>query len=203
MSHWRIHSGSEQVRMKPKNQAGSRAELAVPEDDKMSKIVDEVDRFFKSVHADIEDWKFSMEDYGDGTRIFVRFQIHFDQSVVSRNPKTSKETGRSQGETTAHRDMITVHGGRVEPEGREDMAVLPDPEGAGAAQRADLDLASFVDLWRRKRDSSLHGEYHKKGAPHVDAQPEGNGRKRTRDDVSPDGNDERTHEEPKVPDART
>src|SRR5579863_6911100 len=52
------------------------------DDEKMHQIVDEVDRFFKAVHADIEDWKFSMEDYGDGPRIFVRFQIHVNKSGV-------------------------------------------------------------------------------------------------------------------------
>jgi hypothetical protein len=159
--------------MKPKNQASSVTELGVREDEKMYKIVDEVDRFFKSVHADIEDWKFSMEDYGDGTRIFVRFQIHFDQSVVTPNPKASKEKGSSRGETTDRRDVSSVRELGSEPVGQKDTEPVHGSDGTGATRRADLDLASFVNLWRRKRESSVHGEFHKKGAPYVDARPDG------------------------------
>ncbi len=72
--------------MKPKKGTGSVTELAGRGKQKMVTIVDEVDRFFKSVHADIEDWKFSMEDYGDGTRIFVRFQVHINRSEDSPSP---------------------------------------------------------------------------------------------------------------------
>jgi hypothetical protein len=38
-------------------------------------IVREVDNFLESINAEIEDWKFSMAEYKDGTRIFVRFQV--------------------------------------------------------------------------------------------------------------------------------
>ena len=38
-------------------------------------IVNEIDMFLESLNAEIEDWKFSMEEYKDGTRIFARFQI--------------------------------------------------------------------------------------------------------------------------------
>jgi hypothetical protein len=38
-------------------------------------IVNEIDMFLDSLNAEIEDWKFSMEEYKDGTRIFARFQI--------------------------------------------------------------------------------------------------------------------------------
>jgi hypothetical protein len=27
------------------------------------------------LNAELEDWKISMEEYGDGTRVFARFQI--------------------------------------------------------------------------------------------------------------------------------
>lgn len=39
------------------------------------RIVDEVDRFFDSLNAEVEDWKLSMEEFSDGTRIFARVQI--------------------------------------------------------------------------------------------------------------------------------
>lgn len=38
-------------------------------------IVEAVDGFFDQVNAELEDWKFSMEEHRDGTRIFARFQI--------------------------------------------------------------------------------------------------------------------------------
>jgi len=41
----------------------------------VEKIVDEIDKFFDSLNAEMEDWKVSMEEYPDGTRIFARFQI--------------------------------------------------------------------------------------------------------------------------------
>jgi hypothetical protein len=41
----------------------------------VEKIAESVDKFFENLHLEIEDWKFSMEEFSDGTRIFVRFQI--------------------------------------------------------------------------------------------------------------------------------
>jgi hypothetical protein len=38
-------------------------------------IVDTLDKFFENLHLEVEDWKISMEEFQDGTRIFVRFQI--------------------------------------------------------------------------------------------------------------------------------
>jgi len=39
------------------------------------KIVDEMDKFLANLNAEIEDWKVSMEEFSDGTRIFARLQI--------------------------------------------------------------------------------------------------------------------------------
>lgn len=39
------------------------------------RLVDEMERFFDSLNAEIEDWKISMEEYKDGTRVFARVQI--------------------------------------------------------------------------------------------------------------------------------
>jgi hypothetical protein len=41
----------------------------------VERLVDEVDRFFGSLNAEIEGWKFVMEEFEDGTRILARFQI--------------------------------------------------------------------------------------------------------------------------------
>jgi hypothetical protein len=38
-------------------------------------LVDEMDRFFDTLNAEIEGWKFVMEEFEDGTRILARFQI--------------------------------------------------------------------------------------------------------------------------------
>jgi len=38
-------------------------------------LVEEMDRFFDSLNAEIEGWKFVMEEFEDGTRILARFQI--------------------------------------------------------------------------------------------------------------------------------
>ncbi|MBM4237269.1 MAG: hypothetical protein FJ151_02150 [Euryarchaeota archaeon] len=39
------------------------------------RIVNEVDDFLNSLNAEIEDWKISMEEFSDGTRVFARVQI--------------------------------------------------------------------------------------------------------------------------------
>lgn len=38
-------------------------------------IVNELDKFLENLSAEIEDWKFSMGEYKDGTRVFVRVQV--------------------------------------------------------------------------------------------------------------------------------
>jgi hypothetical protein len=184
---------------KAKKGVSSITELAGAEDEKMHKIVDEVDRFFKSVHADIEDWKFSMEDYGDGTRIFVRFQIHINNPGVAPDASRSKVRALSPGETKARAVVDPpVPGGRTLPDGREVTEDVHKPDGTGAARQADLDLASFVEVWRAKQDSTQGVEYHKEGAPYVDAGSEWKGHKRRSDEASPDAAGEPTDENPKA-----
>ncbi|MCE5295760.1 MAG: hypothetical protein LLG16_01465 [Euryarchaeota archaeon] len=41
----------------------------------VEKIVDEIDKFLSTINAEMEDWKVSMEEYSDGTRIYARFQV--------------------------------------------------------------------------------------------------------------------------------
>ena len=39
------------------------------------KLVETVDKFFDNIQLEMEDWKLTMEEYKDGTRIFLRFQF--------------------------------------------------------------------------------------------------------------------------------
>jgi alpha-D-ribose 1-methylphosphonate 5-triphosphate synthase subunit PhnL len=38
-------------------------------------IIGTIHQFFENLDLDIEDWKVSMEEFRDGTRLFVRFQV--------------------------------------------------------------------------------------------------------------------------------
>jgi hypothetical protein len=38
-------------------------------------IIDSIEKFFENLNLEMEDWKVSMEEFQDGTRIFIRFQI--------------------------------------------------------------------------------------------------------------------------------
>jgi hypothetical protein len=39
-------------------------------------LTEAIGKLFENLNIGIEDWKISMEESRDGTRIFVRFQIH-------------------------------------------------------------------------------------------------------------------------------
>jgi len=41
----------------------------------VDRIVGELDEFLDKLNAEVEDWKFSMEEFRDGTRIYGRFQM--------------------------------------------------------------------------------------------------------------------------------
>jgi hypothetical protein len=182
--------------LRSKKSPGAIAELAGADDAKIHNIMDEVDRFFKSVHADIEDWKFSMEDYGDGTRIFVRFQIHINNSGTS--PSRGGASAPAPSRTSAHQSSIGVTvapGGRTLPDGRVVTEDLHVPDATGSARRADQDLASFVEVWRGKQENKIGGEFHKPGAPYVDAKSEWKGHTRTTDEVAPRAGGKRNHED--------
>jgi hypothetical protein len=149
------------------------------EDEKMHKIVDEVDRFFQSVHADIEDWKFSMEDYGDGTRVFVRFQIHINTPGSPVPRSGSKEKPLSTGTAGDRSVSRAVSGGKADVAASAPTEDTHEPDRPGTTSRADSDLASFVQLWRNKRNSNQGSSYHKEGAPYLDDGSEWKGRKRS------------------------
>ena len=61
--------------MGKKEKISSVLQLVGGRPENVEKIVEELDKFFENLNAEIEDWKFSMEEFQDGTRIFARFQI--------------------------------------------------------------------------------------------------------------------------------
>jgi hypothetical protein len=61
--------------MGKKQKISSVLQLVGGKAENVEKIVEEMDKFFDNLNAEIEDWKFSMEEFRDGTRIFARFQI--------------------------------------------------------------------------------------------------------------------------------
>jgi hypothetical protein len=61
--------------MSDKEKIASALRLINGKKENVEKIAETVDKFFEGLHLEIEDWKFSMEEFSDGTRIFVRFQI--------------------------------------------------------------------------------------------------------------------------------
>jgi hypothetical protein len=61
--------------MGKKEKVASILRLVGGKTENVDRIVDEIDKFLDNLNAEIEDWKISMEEYSDGTRIFARFQI--------------------------------------------------------------------------------------------------------------------------------
>jgi len=61
--------------MSKKERVSSVLRLVGGRSENVEAIVEEMDRFFDNINARVEDWKFSMEDTPDGTRIFARFQV--------------------------------------------------------------------------------------------------------------------------------
>jgi hypothetical protein len=164
--------------MKSRKPASSPDAPEGREDEKLQRIVEEVDLFFKSVHADIEDWKFSIEDHGDGTRIFVRFQIHINSNGVSPAVGTASVVPSTSDEVKEAANAAPGPGSRAYPRALEAAGGAIEKEGSAAESRADLDLASFVELWKRKRATSPVLEFHKEGAPHLEAGPRSKSPKR-------------------------
>jgi len=70
-----IEKRGETVNMSDKEKIVSALRLINGKKENVEKIAESVDKFFENLHLEIEDWKFSMEEFSDGTRIFVRFQI--------------------------------------------------------------------------------------------------------------------------------
>ena len=71
-----IGKPGEKVNMSDKEKIISALRLINGKKENVEKLADTVDKFFENLQLEIEDWKFSMEEFSDGTRIFIRFQIH-------------------------------------------------------------------------------------------------------------------------------
>jgi hypothetical protein len=143
------------------------------QDDKMGKIVDEVDRFFRSVHAEVEDWKFAMEDDGDGTRIFVRFQIHIGSTQSASATRHSRIAAKDAGGARSREEDPAAREGSLRATERSDIpprAASPKVD-VDVAVASDPDLAFFIEEWKHRRESRPHGEFHKAGAPMVEPTP--------------------------------
>ena len=70
-----IEKRGEKINMSDKEKIISALQLISGKKENVEKIADSVDKFFENLRLEIEDWKFSMEEFSDGTRIFLRFQI--------------------------------------------------------------------------------------------------------------------------------
>ncbi|MDD1770992.1 MAG: hypothetical protein LUO79_07900 [Methanomassiliicoccales archaeon] len=61
--------------MGKKEKVSSVLQMVGGKPENVEKIVDEIDRFLGNMNAELEDWKVSMEEFQDGTRVFARFQV--------------------------------------------------------------------------------------------------------------------------------
>jgi len=64
------------LRMGKRENVASVLNLVGGKPENVERIVEEIDKFFDSLNAEMENWKVSMEEYEDGTRFFARFQIY-------------------------------------------------------------------------------------------------------------------------------
>ena len=70
-----IEKHGAKIIMSDKEKIISALQLINGKKENVEKIAESVDKFFENLRLEIEDWKFSMEEFSDGTRIFIRFQI--------------------------------------------------------------------------------------------------------------------------------
>jgi hypothetical protein len=157
---------------RPTGKDAPASDILVVPDERMAKVVDEVDRFFQSVHLNIEDWKFSMEDGGDGTRIFVRFQIRLDAPGAAASSRKSRAKAHSSADTGDREPTPTPL--EVSP---SDVGTVESKESDArkvidAVIQSDPDLPPLLRELDRKRERHPHVEFHKAGAPFVEAPPE-------------------------------
>jgi hypothetical protein len=168
---------------RPTGKNGPATDILVVPDERMAKVVDEVDRFFRSVHLNIEDWKFSMEDGADGTRIFVRFQIRLDAPGTASNSRKSRTTTSSSGDTAGRegtpslREVSPSDVRKAENEEPDERQVID------AVMQSDPDLPPLLRELDRKRERRPHVEFHKAGAPFVESPAEGTDSQQTRGDA--------------------
>jgi hypothetical protein len=70
-----VKKRGEKVNMSDKEKIISALHLINGKKENVEKIAESIGKFFEGLHLEIEDWKFSMEEFNEGTRIFFRFQI--------------------------------------------------------------------------------------------------------------------------------
>jgi hypothetical protein len=61
--------------MGQKTRVSSVLQMIGGKPENVERILDEVDKFFEDLNAELEDWKISMEEFPDGTRLFARVQV--------------------------------------------------------------------------------------------------------------------------------
>ena len=61
--------------MSDKEKIESMLHIVEGKKENVKTIMDTVEKFFENLHLEIEDWKISVEESSEGTRVFVRFQI--------------------------------------------------------------------------------------------------------------------------------
>jgi hypothetical protein len=68
-------SMTEAENMNDNERLASALHLISQDKENLEKITNTVDKFFDNIHLEMEDWKLTMEEFNDGTRIFLRFQF--------------------------------------------------------------------------------------------------------------------------------
>jgi hypothetical protein len=61
--------------MSDKEKIESMLHIVEGKKENVKTIMDTIEKFFENLHLEIEDWKISVEESREGTRVFVRFQI--------------------------------------------------------------------------------------------------------------------------------
>jgi len=61
--------------MSDKEEVVSMIQAVGGKKDGIETIIQTIEQFFENLNLEIEDWKISMEDSREGTRVFVRFQV--------------------------------------------------------------------------------------------------------------------------------
>lgn len=61
--------------MDQKTKVSSVLQMMGGKPENVERMLGEVDKFFENLNAELEDWKISMEEFPDGTRLFARVQI--------------------------------------------------------------------------------------------------------------------------------
>ena len=61
--------------MSTKDKIVSTIQSIEGKNDTIITILKTIEQFFENLHVEVEDWKISTEEFREGTRIFVRFQI--------------------------------------------------------------------------------------------------------------------------------